>query len=50
MVGYKAYVISTIVDPVRYIMQDGGYKAYVISTIVDRFIKSLTSMAAIKLM
>ena len=34
--GYKAYVISTIVDFACVLDNDYGYKAYVISTIVDK--------------
>ena len=33
--GYKAYVISTIVDCSCFLLCTSGYKAYVISTIVD---------------
>ena len=34
--GYKAYLISTIVDPLpQFIHTKNGYKAYLISTIVD---------------
>ena len=48
--GYKAYLISTIVD--RKFFKNSlflGYKAYLISTIVDRCSNMETTERAIKL-